>query len=134
MGRWTLKTFIPGFIFMLVVAALVLSAAQPASAQQRYYMCLKNTTSNALHYSTMWCNQYGNNCTSWQNHSVAPYQTMKHWSSPGNDVMHINIHTGGPNGYYQRYSFYGSVYQCEDWSTKDLIYDNNGVLGIFDSY
>ena len=134
MGRGKLKTILSGVIFLMIVSSLVLWHVPSASAQQRYYLCLQNKTSNALHYSTMWCNQNGNNCTNWQNYSVAPYNSMKHWSSPGNEVIHINIHTGGPNGYYQRYSFYGSVYQCEDWSTKDLIYDGNGVLGIFDSY
>jgi glycine/serine hydroxymethyltransferase len=134
MGRGTWKTILSSMFFLVAVSSLVLWAAPPASAQQRYYVCLQNTTENELHYATMWCNQNAANCTEWQNYSVAPYNTMKHWSSPGNEIMHINIHTGGPDGYYQRYSFFGSVYQCEDWTTKDLIYDNNGVLGIFDSY
>jgi hypothetical protein len=128
---WKIKRFI--MVYGLAMLILSLWPVDSAMAQPRHFVCMRNGTGNQLNYAVMWCNEYGERCTSWKRFDINPYSTMKHWGPTGISMMYINIHTGGPNGRYDDYAFAGSTNNCEYWSTKDINYNNRGFLRIYDA-
>jgi hypothetical protein len=117
------------WIGLVCGAIITIFSSSLATAQYPvFYVCITNTTSNYINYSTEWCTRAGYNCTGYRSWRIAPGDTRTHWGPEGNGRMDVSIHTGGEGGVWRNYTFYGSPGSCS--GSFSIYYNSRGFLRI----